>query len=197
MMAGAVYLALAGGWMFASLQKVMRVGLVGIRQGGVDFQPGRAAWALAEVVAWPLAGLFFACMVAALASQMLLGSFQFNASLMAPKFSRMNPANYVKRIFGTQGLAELGKSLMKVILVGAIGWWMLSSYAREIASLGAEDIGGAITHTGHLAIIFLLVLSAGLLLVAGVDVPLQMIQLMQKLRMSKQEVKDELKRSEE
>src|SRR3546814_2072584 len=87
-------------------------------------------------------------MVAALASQILLGSFQFNASLMAPKFSRMNPANYAKRIFGTQGLAELGKSLMKVILVGAIGWWMLSSYAREIASLGAEDIGGAITHTG-------------------------------------------------
>src|SRR3546814_6506460 len=43
MMAGAVYLALAGGWMVASLQKVMRVGLVGIRQGGVDFQPGRAA----------------------------------------------------------------------------------------------------------------------------------------------------------
>src|SRR3546814_8626243 len=85
---------------------------------------------------------------------------------------------------------------MKVILVGASGGWMRSSYAREIASLGAEDIGGAITHTGHLAIVFLLVLSGGLLLVAGVDVPLQMIQLMQKLRMSKQEVKDELKQTE-
>src|SRR3546814_2727657 len=124
--------------MLAVRQEVLRLGRVGIRRGGVECQPGRAEWALAEVVAWPLAGLFFACMVAALASQILLGSFQFNASLMAPKFSRMNPANYAKRIFGTQGLAELGKSLMKVILVGAIGWWMLSrseEHTSELQSL--------------------------------------------------------------
>src|SRR3546814_2307857 len=76
---------------------------------------------------------------------------------------------------------------------------MLSGYAREIAALGAQDVGRAIAHTGHLAVIFLLVLSAGLMVVAGVDVPLQIIQLMQKLRMSRKEVKDELKqtRSEE
>ncbi len=196
MVAGAGYLALAGGWMVASLQNVMRIGLAGIRQGGVDFQPGRAVWTLAGIVAWPLAGMFLACVVAALGSQALLGSFQFNASLWAPKFSRMNPANYAKRIFGTQGLAELGKSLLKVVLVGAIGWWMLSSYARDIAALGAEDIGAAIAHTGHLAIVFLLLLSFALLVVAGVDVPLQIIQLMQKLRMSRQEVKDELKQTE-
>src|SRR3546814_12575443 len=50
MMSGAVYLALAGAWMAESLKNVMRVGLLGIRRGGVDFQPGRAAWALGEIV---------------------------------------------------------------------------------------------------------------------------------------------------
>src|SRR3546814_14750033 len=49
MMSGAVYLALAGAWMAESLKNVMRVGLLGIRRGGVDFQPGRAAWALGEI----------------------------------------------------------------------------------------------------------------------------------------------------
>src|SRR3546814_2720761 len=117
-------------------------------------------------------------------------------SLIAPKASRMNPVNYAKGIFGIQGLSELGKSLLKVLLVGVIGWWMLSGYAREIAALGAQDVGRAIAHTGHLAVIFLLVLSAGLMVVAGVDVPLQIIQLMQKLRMSRKEVKDELKQTE-
>src|SRR3546814_19749744 len=73
---------------------------------------------------------------------------------------------------------------------------MLSGYAREIAALGAQDVGRAIAHTGHLAVIFLLVLSAGLMVVAGVDVPLQIIQLMQKLRMTRKEVKDELKQTE-
>lgn len=196
MVVGAGYLALAGSWMVASLEDVMRIGLSGIRQGRVDFQPARAAWTLGQVVAWPLAGLFLACVVAALGSQALLGSFHFNGSLIAPKFSRMNPANYAKRIFGMQGLSELGKSLLKVILVGAIGWWMLSSYASDIAALGAEDVTGAIAHTGHLAIVFLLLLSFALLVIAGVDIPLQFIQLMQRLRMSKQEVKDELKQTE-
>lgn len=196
MMSGAVYLALAGAWMAESLKNVMRVGLLGIRRGGVDFQPGRAAWALGEIVALPLGGLFLVCTVAAIASSVVLGSFQFNMSLIAPKASRMNPVNYAKRIFGIQGLSELGKSLLKVILVGVIGWWMLSGYAREIAALGAQDVGRAIAHTGHLAVIFLLVLSAGLMVVAGVDVPLQIIQLMQKLRMSRKEVKDELKQTE-
>lgn len=196
MLAGAVYLALAGAWMVASLEDVMRTGLMGIRNGGVAFEPSRAVWGLGQMVAWPLAGLFLVCTLAALASNALLGSFQFNASLWAPKLSRMNPANYAKRIFGTQGLAELGKSLLKVILLGVIGGWMLSSYAHEMASLGAENIGGAIRHTGRLAIVFLLLLSGGLLLIAGVDVPLQIVQLTQKLRMSRQEVKDELKQTE-
>jgi flagellar biosynthetic protein FlhB len=182
--------------MVSSLQNVMRAGLLGIKRGGVDFQPGTAVWNLVELVVFPLAGLFFVCMVAAVGSAVLLGSFQFNMSLIAPKASRMNPANYAKRIFGMQGWSELGKSILKVVLVGAIGWWMLSSYSREMAALGSEDIGRAISHTGHLAIVFLLVLSGGLLLIAGVDVPLQIIQLMQKLRMSRQEVKDELKQME-
>src|SRR3546814_15377340 len=63
---------------------VMRVGLLGIRRGGVDFQPGRAAWALGEIVALPLGGLFLVCTVAAIASSVVLGSFQFNMSLTAP-----------------------------------------------------------------------------------------------------------------
>src|SRR3546814_8632358 len=73
---------------------------------------------------------------------------------------------------------------------------MLAGDARESAALGAQDVGRAIAHTGHLAVIFLLVLSAGLMVVAGVDVPLQIIQLMQKLRMSRKEVKDELQQTE-
>lgn len=196
MIVGAIYFAIAGGWMVASLENVMRVGLMGIRQGGVDFQPGRAAWGLGALVVWPLAGLFLACTLAALAGNALLGSFQFNATLWAPKASRMNPANYVKRVFGTQGLGELGKALLKVVLVGAIGSWMLWSYSRDIASLGAEDVGEAIRHTGQMAVLFMLLLSGGLLVVAGADIPLQIVQLGQRLRMSRQEVKDELKQTE-
>jgi flagellar biosynthesis protein FlhB len=196
MLIGAGYLALAGGWMVSSLETMLKTGLLGLKHGGTNFQPAAMTWALAKVVAFPLAGLLFTCFTAALASQALLGTFQFNMSLIAPKASRMNPMNYVKRTFGMQGLTELGKSILKVVLVGVIGWWMLSDYARDMAALGAEDVIVAITHTGHLAIAFLLILSAGLVVVAGVDIPLQAIQLMRKLKMSRQEIKDEVKQTE-
>lgn len=196
MLIGAGYLALAGGWMVSSLETMLKTGLLGLKHGGTNFQPAAMTWALGKAVAFPLAGLLLTCFTAALASQALLGTFQFNMSLMAPKASRMNPMNYVKRTFGMQGLTELGKSILKVVLVGAIGWWMLSDYARDMAALGAEDVIGAITHTGHLAIAFLLILSSALVVVAGVDIPLQAIQLMRKLKMSRQEIKDEVKQTE-
>ncbi|MBB4632809.1 EscU/YscU/HrcU family type III secretion system export apparatus switch protein [Sphingosinicella soli] len=196
MLVGAGYLALAGGWMVSSLETMLKTGLLGLKHGGTNFQPAAMTWALGKAVAFPLAGLLGACFVAAIASQALLGTFQFNMSLMAPKASRMNPMNYVKRTFGIQGLTELGKSILKVVLVGAIGWWMLSGYARDMAALGAEDVMTAIGHTGHLAIVFMLVLSFGLVLVAGIDIPLQAIQLLRKLRMSRQEIKDEMKQTE-
>jgi flagellar biosynthesis protein FlhB len=196
MMAGSAYVAVAGAWLVQSMANVMRMGLGGIQQGRVDFEPGRALWNLGQQVAMPLAGLFAVCIVAAIASQALLGSFSFNGALMAPKASRMNPASYARRVFGAQGLTELGKSILKVVLVGAVGGGMLWSYAHDIAQLGAEDIHGAIVHTGHLTIGLLLLFSFALMIVAGIDVPLQLWQLLGRLRMSKQELKDELKQTE-
>ena len=64
-------------------------------------------------------------LVAAVLSQAGLGSLGFNGKLLAPKFTRINPASGLKRIFGPTGWIELGKSLLKVALLGTIGGWML------------------------------------------------------------------------
>ncbi len=68
---------------------------------------------------------------------------------MAFKGDKLNPLNGVKRIFGATGLIELGKSLAKVIVLGAVGW--LAAVAirpHAIGALGSQDIRQAIEDLG-------------------------------------------------
>lgn len=196
MMAGAVYLVLAGPLLVEALMDTLRQGLTISPRAVTDFRPGEATATLIGLVALPLIGFFIVAILGALAGQLLLGTFQFNPKLFAPKFSRINPLAGLKRMFGMQGLIELGKSILKILLIAAVGSWILWDSANRIAALGQQDMAAAGAHAGELALLLLLVLAGGLFLIAGVDVPLQIFQLLKKLRMTRQEIKDELKQTE-
>ena len=161
-----------------------------------DFEPFRplieSGWKLAPSIG----SLFAITVLAAILSQAGLGSLGFNGSLLAPKASRIDPAAGLKRIFGPQGWIELGKSLLKVTLLGSIGAYMLWSASKMSIGLVASDVNSAIGAMGGTLIGILFAMAGGLLLIAGIDVPIQLIRLLQKLRMSKQEVKDESKETE-
>lgn len=196
MMLGAGYLALMGPAFVNAMADVLRRGLSISRSSAVDFAPMDTVMALLAIVAMPVIGLFAVTILGAIGGQAALGSLTFNAKMFEPKFSRMNPLAGLKRMFGMQGLIELGKSIVKVTVVGAVGYWVLAAYATEIAALGSEDVAGAVGHVGKLTSVLLLTLAFALVVVAGADVPLQMFQLMRKLRMSKKELKDEYKETE-
>jgi flagellar biosynthetic protein FlhB len=161
-----------------------------------DWSPWRplieAGWTLAV----PVGSLLAISVAAAIVSQAGLGSIDFNAGLMAPKGSRINPASGLKRILGAQGWIELGKSLLKVTLLGAIGAWMLWKASKTTMGLASTDLGHALDSLGSTFFSILFAMSLGLVLIAGFDVPVQIWQLFSKLRMTKQEIKDEHKESE-
>ena len=196
---------LAGvGWLVAFGPALMR-GCAGIM--AASFQFGRADvedWSpfrpLVEAgwkLAMPLGTLFAITVLAAIASQVGLGSIDFNAGLLAPKANRINPASGLKRIFGMQGWTELGKSLLKVVLLGAIGGWMLWKASRSTLGLASSsDLGAALRSLDDTFTGILFAMAGGLVLIAGFDVPMQIWQRLSKLRMTKQEIKDEHKESE-
>jgi len=161
-----------------------------------DFTPMRPLAAAGWKLAPSLISLAIISVAAAIFSQAGLGSLTFNASLIQPKANRINPASGLKRMFGMQGWVELGKSLLKVILLGAIGWYMLAWVSNTTFGLAGTDVNTAVAALGWMFITVLFVMSGGLVLIAGIDVPLQLVQLLRKLRMTKQEVKDEHKESE-
>ncbi|UZK65342.1 flagellar type III secretion system protein FlhB [Sphingomonas sp. M1-B02] len=195
-LAGCVWMSFLGPSLLSACKEVM-VASFSFGVGDVeDFEPWRplasAGWKLAP----SLGGLFALAMAAAILSQAGLGSLGWNNKLFAPKASRVNPASGLKRMFGANGWIELGKSLLKVTLLGAIGAWMLWSLTASSMGLVSADLHGAVGALGGQFITLMFVMATGLLVIAGIDLPIQIIRHLQQLRMSKQEVRDEHKETE-
>ena len=195
-LAGVAWMLMFGPKLVAACREVMRASFTFGRGDVEDFRPMaplvEAFWRLL-----PSMGTLFAIAVAAtIVSQGALGSLTFNGGLLAPKGNRLNPASGLQRIFGLNGWMELGKSLLKVILLGAIGAYMLWKTAHFSFGLASTDLHRAIGALGSTLMGVLMVMALGLVAIALFDVPTQLMQLLKKLRMSKQEVRDEHKESE-
>ena len=195
-LAGCGWLAIFGPALMAACKGLM-ITSFSFGSGDVDdFQPMRSLAIAGWQIAPPMIAMFVIATLAAIFSQAGLGALTFNGKLMAPKASRINPASGLKRIFGPQGWVELGKSLLKVILLGTIGYYMLWHVSTQSIGLASSDIERSVGALGSMLTGTLFAMAAGLVVIAGIDLPIQIIQLMQKLRMSKQEIKDEHKESE-
>ncbi len=195
-LAGVAWLMFAGPSLMAACKAVMAASFSFGRADVEDFSPFRplaeAGWKLAPSIIT----LLVVSMAAAILSQASLGSPTFNAKLWAPKPSRLNPASGLKRILGPTGWIELGKSLLKVVLLTAIGAWALWKAQHMAIGLVATDLPTAMKALSGTFIGILIAMSLGLVAIAGIDLPVQILRLLGKLRMSKQEVKDEHKESE-
>ncbi len=125
-----------------------------------------------------------------------LGGFSFSMKAVAFKGERLNPIKGLKRIFSANALNELVKAMAKfgVVATIAIAWLWFS--AGKLLDLGRLPVGEAIVSALKICGVSLLVVSTGLILIAAVDVPFQLWQYQKKLRMTRQQVKDEFKETE-
>ena len=143
-----------------------------------------------------LGPLFFLLLVASIVGPVLLGGWLFSIKSLAPKFERMNPLAGLKRMFSLKALVELLKALGKFLVVLGAALLVLHLRTEDLLSMGQESLQSAIVHCAWVLASSLIILSASLILIAAVDVPFQLWDHKQKLRMTKQEVKDEFKDSE-
>lgn len=195
-MAGIACLAMTGPTFMAALRQMLIDGLR-MDAGDIDtFEPGQRAVHLIGVIALPVAGVLCATLVAAIAAPAILGSLGFRPGAFAPKASKLSPAKGLKRIFGMHGLIELLKSLAKVGLIGTIGFYLIWGQLSTISVVGKTGIAPAMAQLGSIFSLVALVMAGSLFLIAGIDVPAQMIQRTRRLNMSKQEIKEEHKQTE-
>ena len=137
--------------------------------------------------------VFALAIVAAIGSATALGGFVFSAKAFAPKASKLNPIKGMSRIFGLKALVELGKSVAKFSLVASIGGSYLYFNFESIMQVGNGPINNAIGQSVETVLLGALVATVALVIIAMIDVPYQRYEFIKKLKMTKQEIKDEMK----
>jgi flagellar biosynthetic protein FlhB len=135
-------------------------------------------------------------LLAALIGPISLGGWLFAAGSMAPKFSRMNPGAGLKRMFSAKALVELLKALAKFFIVLFVALAVLSADIDDLLRIAHEPLDMAIIHSLQLVGWSTLWMACGLIIIAAVDVPVQLWESHKKLLMTKQEVRDEHKDQE-
>lgn len=197
LLTGSAVILFAGSGLALALTELLRRGLRFDRREAFD--PQAALERLASLnfdAVLSLAPLMAAVALAVVVSSLMLSGWVFTAEPLVPQASRMNPISGLGRIFSTQGLVELGKSILKTLFIGGIAGWYLWSHAEEWLQLADGDLRNAIIaglqRTGE-GIIWVI---GGLALVVLIDVPFQLWNHRKQLRMTKEEVKREAREQE-
>ena len=183
-----------GGWIMERAVEVTR------RAFSVELrymqEPGLLVPRLAEVsgdaffVFVPFFGLL---VLASILPPFFLNAWVFAPNALVPDLKRMNPLTGLGRMFSWDSLMELGKAILKAILVGGLAVLLISNQREEIFGLLAEPIETGLAHAGNMVLFAFLMLVLTLFLVVAADVPFQLWHYYHKLKMTKDEVKQEMK----
>lgn len=197
LLAGGMALLTFGGWMANKGMEVFAFNFdlqrYDVLTQDAMFQHLRASVLQALLVVLPLLATLF---VAGALSQILVGGWNYTLKALMPKFSKMNPISGIARIFSKNSLVEFVKSVAKVLLVGGTAFFIIWGLKEEFAALGAMALEPAIAKGSYLVIWSFLAISLSLILVVVIDVPWQLHQHNEKLKMTRQEIKDEYKNTE-
>ena len=191
----------ATGWLVLAAPDLGRAAMAAMRAGlrvtigGDDVAAGGALTRLAAPLARPLLGFAVVAMLGGVAGP-LLTSVRFSLSSVAPKASRIDPVAGLARMFSLRALVELLKALIKFALLAAAAALVFRTQLYGLRELGALDPMAAAARLGSAMAVLMATLTLALLAIAGVDLPVQWTRYIAKLRMTRQEVKDEAKESE-
>ncbi|SCX78236.1 flagellar biosynthesis protein FlhB [Nitrosospira sp. Nsp13] len=132
----------------------------------------------------------------AIAAPMLISGWLFSWNSLAPKFNRLNPVSGVGRMFSLNSLIELAKALLKAALIGGAGVWTIWHNKEAVLSLIAAPLAVGAGHMGNLIITSFLAIAGTMVLIAAVDVPFKLWDHYRKLKMTKEEVRQENKETD-
>lgn len=181
----------------ASMQELVRSGLT-IDRSGIE-QPRYMIHALGEAGLSALgafAPLLLVLLLAAIAGGLTVGGWVFSSEALAPQFSRLDPIQGIKRIFSVRGLVEVAKAFAKAFVIGGLALGYLLWVENSVISLGTMPLADALGDAGTMIMITLVVTSSGMLLIALADIPFQLWSHNRELKMTRQEVREELKDTE-
>ena len=141
----------------------------------------------------PLMGLLI---ISVFVSPMMIGGFAISSKKIKPKLSNMSPLKGLKKLFGFQGLMELVKSILKILLIGGLATFLIIELFDDILRIGRYEFATAYSKTTELTGWYFLAVCSTVIIISAIDVPFQIWQHKKQQRMTKKEVKEERKNTE-
>lgn len=197
LLAGGGGLWALSGWISQHTQTLLRHGLDFGRAEAFSDRAILNSLATLTGDALVLAGPIFALtMIAAVAAPILTGGWIFSTKAFSFDLNRINPVTGIKRVVSMQGVGELVKAVLKSLLIGGLVFWMIARDGEAMLGLINQPLDRGIDSFFHLIFSGMLALLLGVALIAAIDVPFQLWQYYSKLRMTREEVRQENKEME-
>lgn len=142
--------------------------------------------------------LFFlsAIVAVSIASPKLMGGWNFSMKAVAPKLSKLNPLRGLKRMFSKNSLLEVVKATGKFFLVAPAAVFSVLWFAPTLERMPWMPVNRAMAEAIEVLMLTFLIISAALIIIVLIDVPFQLWNNNEQLKMTKEEVKQEHKNTE-
>ena len=191
---GLLILLLAGQYFVTDLAEVFEGGFIFDRKiiYSPNLLPARFIATLGTAL-FVFAPFFFLLLVVAILAGSSLGGLNFSLKAMLPKFSKMNPLSGLKRMFGIQAIINLVKALLKFGLVAGFMFVVINMQYSELLTLSQMSVQPALAKAASIILKSAFLVALALLIIAAIDIPIQTYQFTENMKMTMQEVKDEMK----
>jgi flagellar biosynthetic protein FlhB len=176
------------------LSRMLAIGLSFDRAQAFEFDRlwAQLATSMVDVLIafMPLAGLL---LLVALASPLLIGGWLFSGKALVPNFDRLNPMNGLGNLISAHAGIELLKAIGKTILVGSVAYIVVSRQVDAMLGLAVEPLLAGSGHLARMLLVSFITIVAGLAVIALIDAPYQMWHYANKLKMTREELRQEAK----
>jgi flagellar biosynthetic protein FlhB len=190
-------LAISGGWMCRNLALQLLPFLAHPESIAIAGGGGMAVARHVLNAALPVvATVMLSAGAAGAAGHLLQTGLMFTPDKLKFDFSKLSPMQGLKRVFGLDGLIHFFKSLLKVAITAALAWWILKPHLSDIERLGTLDVAAILPYLSDLLRRLVFAVMALLLAITGADWFVQKQRFSARMRMSKEELKEEFKNTE-
>ena len=197
LMLAAIALLVLGGNISRNIMNISVEGFSVSRE--LIFDPSQLPYQFMHMASQALLALlpFLAVMlVAVFAGPLMMGGWSFSLETIAFKSEKLNPIKGLARIFSLKGLVELAKALAKFLLLLGAAILIFFSIDQQLLSLASMNPKAAGVEAVTVLVQVLLILSATTILIVALDVPFELWNHSKQLRMTQQEVRDEMKETD-
>lgn len=143
-----------------------------------------------------IAPLVLVCLLASFVAPLVMGGLRWSQKALLPDINRMNPMSGLKRLYGPEAIAEFTKSLLRVVFVGVAAGLVVWTGFDTLRGLIHHPLETAITDGLGFTLRLLLATAGAMLVLAAIDAPYQRWNWMRKLKMTREELRREMKESE-